>query len=879
MLAPRVQDLFRVCPRSGRIVGLRWRGRAARWLFPLVGVMALVWHLVRVLPKPGRALYPCQRVAGPLAWAFAGYVVSFVTAVVAFHRARRSFRQARYGLAVACAVVAAGAAILHLNVSSPEAEAAPWIPTDAPNTPIGVARGIQAGRVVWARDPSACSWNGSTGYWWTTNSTDQARVDGLLSHALRRLTGDAADAAAWEALFRSYNATHGNGDTGYAPGQAVVIKINQNTARSGHALNGNTGDQNSINGSPQLILSLLRQLVNEAGVPQTNLYVYDISRYIADSIFVPCHAEFPQVHFVEVETGGTEGREAVPPESQWTQNAITYSDPTRACGRHLPPFITSASYLINMAIMKDHGAQGPTLCAKNHYGTIHGLNHGAITPAGMGESNPMVDMHASPYLGERTMLFMIDTLYGADGPDARPSKWKSQPFGTNWPASVFLSQDGVAIESVGFDFINAEWGVDPFTDNLMHEAALADNPPSGKTYGPKSLGVHEHWNNATDMRYSRDLGGPDGIELARVFFPAAPGTVLAAPGDGRVDLRWSAGFGAAAYNVKRATSPGGPYTLLAGLAGTTYTDTGVVNGSAYYYVVSATNDLGESAASAEISATPGAFVAAINCGGAAVAQFSADSNFVGGAVGGATTAFIETDGLASAAPQSVYQTERYGNSFRYAFSNLATGVYYTVRLHLAETYWSGVGQRVFHTFVNGVQVLTNFDLVAVTGGKNRAAIREYVVPASGSNTVEVRFTTVADNAKCSGIELLVAPPFVQWQMSHFGSVDVPEAAAGADPDEDHIPNGDEFGAGTNPNSATSGLRVVSATLGEYGIVVTWSTAGGRTNVLEAADEPAGPYTNVVGCLAIAGGGDVITNCLDSGSAGPAARFYRARLGP
>jgi hypothetical protein len=54
----------------------------------------------------------------------------------------------------------------------------------------------------------------------------------------------------------------------------------------------------------------------------------------------------------------------------------------------------------------------------------------------------------------------------------------------------------------------------------LHEAALAGKPPSGAVYDPEqdgqpltSLGVHEHWNNATDKQYSRNLGKGEGIEL------------------------------------------------------------------------------------------------------------------------------------------------------------------------------------------------------------------------------------------------------------------------------------------------------------------------------------------------------------------------------
>jgi len=60
-------------------------------------------------------------------------------------------------------------------------------------------------------------------------------------------------------------------------------------------------------------------------------------------------------------------------------------------------------------------------------------------------------------------------------------------------------------------------------DNGLHESALADNPPSGAKYDPendgtnlKSLGVHEHWNNSKDKKYSGNLGKGKGIELVAV---------------------------------------------------------------------------------------------------------------------------------------------------------------------------------------------------------------------------------------------------------------------------------------------------------------------------------------------------------------------------
>jgi hypothetical protein len=104
-----------------------------------------------------------------------------------------------------------------------------------------------------------------------------------------------------------------------------------------------------------------------------------------------------------------------------------------------------------------------------------------------------------------------------------PERWESAPFGNHWTASVFASQDPVAIESVAVDFFAAERTAKLMTgtvDNYLHEASLADKPPSGTRYEPAgdgialaSLGVHEHWNGSEKRQYSRNLGTGEGIEL------------------------------------------------------------------------------------------------------------------------------------------------------------------------------------------------------------------------------------------------------------------------------------------------------------------------------------------------------------------------------
>ncbi len=86
--------------------------------------------------------------------------------------------------------------------------------------------------------------------------------------------------------------------------------------------------------------------------------------------------------------------------------------------------------------------------------------------------------------------------------------------------------------------------------------------------------------------------------------PATPTSLTAIAGNGQAVLIWNASAQAAGYNVKRGSSSGGPYyPVAAAVTGASYTDTSVANGTTYYYVVTATNQIGESLPSAETSVT------------------------------------------------------------------------------------------------------------------------------------------------------------------------------------------------------------------------------------------------------------------------------------
>ena len=90
--------------------------------------------------------------------------------------------------------------------------------------------------------------------------------------------------------------------------------------------------------------------------------------------------------------------------------------------------------------------------------------------------------------------------------------------------------------------------------------------------------------------------------------PAAPTGLTATPGDASVVLDWndSAAAGLQGYSVYRGTVSGGPYTKLNGalIPASNYTDATAVNGTLYYYVVTATANALESVNSAQVFATP-----------------------------------------------------------------------------------------------------------------------------------------------------------------------------------------------------------------------------------------------------------------------------------
>jgi hypothetical protein len=170
----------------------------------------------------------------------------------------------------------------------------------------------------------------------------------------------------------------------------------------------------------------------------------------------------------------------------------------------------------------------------------------------------------------------------------------------------------------------------------------------------------------------------------------------------------------------------------------------------------------------------------VNSGGGAANPFTADADYSGGSTSG-TSSPIDTSGVTNPAPQAVYQTERWGN-MTYTFPNLVAGSSYRVRLHFAEIFWTSAGSRLFNVFLNGAQVLTNYDVFADVGKSNKAIVKEFTATANGSGQIVVQYVNIPgkDNAKSSGIEILpilAAPTNLAAMLTSTGQVELSWAAS------------------------------------------------------------------------------------------------------
>jgi len=548
VLKNTLSRVIKFCPKTGRPVKA-----LNRWIIPVFGVLSLIWILIRVLPKPSRAAYPCMKVAIPFASSLLIYLGSFMASILLFKKAFRRMSESRFALAGLLMILGVGFGVTTLVVKQKNLQASEFVSYDyedplGPNVPIGEAKGVMPGRVVWVHNPEATNencipWLYGDGYFLDKNA-DQEVVDEMLKKAMLEVTGLDTEEEAWESVFTYFNLTHDRGEAGYAEGEQIFIKIN-----AVHAWNVdedlsilNDDAYGNVDTSPQVILAVLRQLIHKAGVPEEAIFIRDPFTNIFKHLHDKLYAEFPGIHYISRED--YDNRDQL---MQTNTEEIKFSDKGTVLDVETDQFYDctiNADYVLSLPAMKGHRGGGVTFFAKNHFGT-NVQSSAAHMHKGLSKANTpirgdyrmyrvFVDLMSYEHLGGKTLIYIGDFLWGTSMEHDPPLKFRSAPFNNDYTSSILVSLDPVAIASVGLDILQEEFQVEdtdvypprqiyvrfPAVDDYLHQAASSDWWPEGITYDPEddgtpvgSLGVHEHWNNPVDRQYSRNLKSDEGIEL------------------------------------------------------------------------------------------------------------------------------------------------------------------------------------------------------------------------------------------------------------------------------------------------------------------------------------------------------------------------------
>ncbi|MEO7098790.1 MAG: LamG-like jellyroll fold domain-containing protein, partial [Luteolibacter sp.] len=332
--------------------------------------------------------------------------------------------------------------------------------------------------------------------------------------------------------------------------------------------------------------------------------------------------------------------------------------------------------------------------------------------------------------------------------------------------------------------------------------------------------------------YTRALGASEITAMTQAQMPLATVTGLqaSAVSSGQINLTWTAGADATSYNVKRASTPGGPYTTVAtGLTSSAYSNTGLTSGTTYYYVVSGSNAGGEGSNSTEASA---ATIPDAPASLTASTVSSARIDLAWGASTGATS----------------YQVKR---------SATSGGPYTTLATGLSSTSYSDTGLDAGATWyyvVSASNSGTSADSTQASATTLADTPTDLVATVVSSSDINITWTA---SAGASSYDVKrstsVSGPFVSISTglttSNFSDVGLNAAttyyyvvsavnAAGASP------NSAPANATTLPlpPAAPSGL---TATAGNAQVSLTWSSVSGATSYsVKRSTISGGPYTNV-----------------------------------
>jgi hypothetical protein len=466
--------------------------------FVITGFVSSIWFLARVIAKPSRVAYPCMQAAAPIMSSFIIWCLSLLGMGLFYKKTKANFVQSKYIVSGLFALAFLIATITFIAKNSATIYANYFAPKNEEAAPIGVGKGIFPGRVVWAHNPDAALWKGS-GAWYSMSLNPQSEYDSCFTAGIKSLSGGSDDATSWNKIFTWFNDSHGRAATGYQAGDKIAIKINMN----------NTADPNAapsgIDANPQSCVACLRSLIN-AGIPQEDIWIGDPSRAVTDNVFNAIHSVYPNVNVVDYH--GNNGRV----KTTTVVNVFPNSDVVTGQSK----CFYDARYIVNMPLLKGHGGQGITFGSKNFYG-INGISNNWEKNGGRHPSHSaLTNYMTNTNFGGKTILWVMDAMYPSRDLFGQPSSgWSGAPFNGKAAASFFMSLDGIAEESVSLDFFNQY-----YASEINENGGIGNAEKYMINAANAGAGVHEHWNNKTERKYSRNLNpSTNGIELIYITKP------------------------------------------------------------------------------------------------------------------------------------------------------------------------------------------------------------------------------------------------------------------------------------------------------------------------------------------------------------------------
>jgi uncharacterized protein (DUF362 family) len=304
---------------------------------------------------------------------------------------------------------------------------------------------------------------------------NQEVADRMVDKGVCALTDEATPEKAWKSLIRNYKSK-----------DKVAIKPNFNNIHHGYK---------ELFTSPQVLNSAIKGLVEYVGVPEKNIYIYDLCRPIPYENmrsrikykvnYVEVFEPKSLVEKIKLHLGmGLHCADRSAP-IKMSNKIIDKKGNAITC--YIPKVITHAQHLINIPILTNHvfiSASGPL---KNHFGTVRFSNFDSGPRCLHGKSieDTIVDINTNQHIKGKTRLIIVDALLGIYGRGKIEGikKWQTFPCDNGIPNSLFFSQDPVATESVISDYIEAErkdYNFEFLSHNYLHFAA------------EKKLGIHEH---------------------------------------------------------------------------------------------------------------------------------------------------------------------------------------------------------------------------------------------------------------------------------------------------------------------------------------------------------------------------------------------------